>query len=113
MILMCASEFSPIYSKKYMQDRPGDEKLLFKLAEKIPHSKPKLNVKPFNINFAIKARILLLSYLEDISLTASLSGQLGYILSRCPVLWEHLANVCIEMMVYYKYRKTQFGPNNR
>ena len=113
MILMCACEFSPIHSKKRITDRPEDQDLLLHLAAKLPHSKHKLNLKPFNIPFTVKARILLLSYLEGFSLSTPLSKDLEYILSRCPALWEHLTNICIEMMAYYKYQRTQFTPNNR
>ena len=112
MILMCACEFSPNYSKN-ISVRPEDEHKLSTLAEKLPQLKHKLNIKPFNFPFGIKARVLLSSYLEGITLDTPLSNDLEYILNKCPSLWEHLTNVCIEMMAYYKYQRNLITPNNR
>ena len=113
MILMCAAEFSPVHTRKISACTPDDERILLALADKMPLAKHRVNLKPFSFPFAVKARILLQSYLECIDLNPRFSIELQHILSMCPALWEHLASVCSEMMAYYKLQSLQHSPTHR
>ena len=113
MILMSATEFSPVHTRKMIASTPEDESMLLTLADKMPLAKPRINLKPFNFPFAVKARILLQSYLEGMDVNPRFAKDLQHILSMCPVLWEHLANICSEMMAYYKLQRVQHSPPHR
>ena len=110
---MSATEFSSVHTRKISPCTPEDEKILFALGEKMPLAKHRVNLKPFNFPFAMKARILLQSYLEGIDLNTRFSNDLKHILAMCPVLWEHLINICSEMMAYYKLQSSQHFTTHR